>query len=87
MTRNGGPRIGACFILSETDLQSFLETRFRPSELPRRLFLGARLRGRTATQRSKIRVLRRVLEKCSQKGSEKGAWCALCSKKGSQKGF
>ena len=39
--------------------------------------LGARLRGRTATQRSEIRVLRRVLGKGfwgrgSQKGSQKG---------------
>ena len=52
--------------------------------------LGARLRGRTATMRSK--GFREGSEKASgkgsQKGSEKGANCGLYSKKkGSQKGF
>ena len=44
-----------------------------------------RLRGRTATQRSKKgseKVLGRVLGKGSQKGSEKGACYEFCSKKG-----
>ena len=48
-------------------------------------FLGARLRGRTATQRSKKgseKVLGRVLGKGSQKGSEKGACYGFQSKKG-----
>ena len=52
--------------------------------------LGARLRGRAATQHSKKgseRVLGRVLGKGSQKGSEKGAWYGFHSKKGSEKGF
>ena len=47
--------------------------------------LGARLRGHTATQRSKKgseKVLGRVLEKGSQKGSEKEACYEFCSKKG-----
>ena len=55
---------------------------------------GARLRDRTATQRSKkgsVKVLGRVLEKDSQKGSEKGACYGFYrkkrSEKGSQKGF
>ena len=52
---------------------------------------GARLRGRTATQRSEIRVLRRFWEgfwgRGSQKGSEKGVfWMGFTVKKGSQKG-
>ena len=56
-----------------------------------RLFLGASLRGRTATQRSKTRVLRRfwtrVLGKGFQKGCEKGAFFyGFYSKKGSEKG-
>ena len=62
------------------------------------LQLGARLRGRMATQRSKKgseKVLGRVLGKGSQKGSEKGAFFyGFCNKKknkpsekGSQKGF
>ena len=50
--------------------------------------LGARLRGRTGTQRSKIRVLRRfwkgfwrrVLEKGSQKGSQKGVCYGIYSR-------
>ena len=49
------------------------------------LFLGARLRGRTATQRSKKgseKVLERVLGKGSQKGSEKGVCYRFYSKKG-----
>ena len=44
-----------------------------------------RLRGRTATQRSKKgseKVLERVLGKGSQKGSEKGACYGFYSKKG-----
>ena len=52
--------------------------------------LGARLRGRTATQRSKKgseKVLGRLLEKGSQKGSEKGACYGFTAKKGSEKGF
>ena len=52
-------------------------------------FLGARLRGRTATQRSKKgseKILGRVLGKGSQKGSEKGACYGLYSKEGSEKG-
>ena len=47
-------------------------------------WLGARLRGRTATQRSKKgseKVLGRVLGKGSQKASEKGACYGFCSKK------
>ena len=46
--------------------------------------LGARLRGSTATQRSKKdseKVLGRVLGKGSQKRSEKGAFCGFYSKK------
>ena len=52
-----------------------------------RVRLGARLRGRTATQRqrSKIRVLRRFCEgflgRGSQKGSEKGACYGFYSNK------
>ena len=49
--------------------------RFRDSSA-QEFILVARLRGRTATQRSKNgseKVLGRVLEKASQKGSEKGA--------------
>ena len=49
------------------------------------LVLGARLRGRTATQRSKEgseKVLGRVLGKGSQKGYEKGACYGFYSKKG-----
>ena len=49
------------------------------------VYLGARLRGRTATQRSKKgseKVLRRVLGKGSQKGSEKGACYGIYSRKG-----
>ena len=47
--------------------------------------LGARLRGRTATQRSKKgseKVLERVLGKCSQKGSENGVCYGFYSTKG-----
>ena len=59
-------------------------------EFPLNSYLGARLRGRTATQRSKIRVLRRFWEgfwgRGSRKGSEKGACCGFYSKKGSEKG-
>ena len=58
------------------------------------LVLGARLRVRTATQRSKKgseKVLERVLEKGSQKGFEKGVCYGFTarksSKKGSQKAF
>ena len=50
--------------------------------------LGARLRGRTATQRSKKgseKVLGRVLGKGSQKGSEKGG-CYRFYRRGSEKG-
>ena len=60
----------------------------RPENLgtrPRRVFLGARLRGRTATQRSKKgseKVLEKVLRKGSQKGSEKGTCYGFYSKKG-----
>ena len=46
--------------------------------------LGARLRGRTATQRSKKgseKVLERVLGKGSQKGSEKGVCYGFSNKK------
>ena len=49
------------------------------------ILLGARLRGRMATQRSKKgseKVLGRVLGKGSQKGSEKGACYGFYSKKG-----
>ena len=49
------------------------------------LDLGARLRGRTATQRSKKgseKVLGRVLGKGSEKGSEKGACYGFYSQKG-----
>ena len=53
--------------------------------------MGARLRGRTATQRSKKgseKVLGRVLGKGLQKGSEKGAcYVFYSSEKGSQKGL
>ena len=45
---------------------------------------GARLRGRTATQRSKKgseKVLERVLGKGSQKGSEKGVCCGFYSRR------
>ena len=57
--------------------------------------LGARLRGRTATQRSKKgseKVLERVLGKGSQKRSEKGVFSTgftvkKGSEKASQKGF
>ena len=51
--------------------------------------MGARLRGRTATQRSKKgseKVLGRVLGKGSQKGSEKGACYGFYSKKGFSEG-
>ena len=52
---------------------------------------GARLRGRTATQRSKKgseKILERVLGKGSQKGSEKGVCYGFYSRKGySRKGF
>ena len=52
--------------------------------------LGARLRGRTATQRSKKgseKVLGRVLGKGSKEGSEKGTPAAgFTVKKGSEKG-
>ena len=47
--------------------------------------LGARLRGRTATQRSRKgskNVLGRVLKKGSQQGSEKGVCYGLCTKQG-----
>ena len=58
--------------------------------LQSKLKLGARLRGRTATQRSKKaseKVLERVLGKGSQKGSEKGAFfCGFCSKRGFSEG-
>ena len=53
------------------------------------LFLGARLRGRTATQRSRKgseNVLGRVLGEGSQKVSEKGACYGFTVKKGSEKG-
>ena len=46
---------------------------------------GARLRGRTATQRSKNcseKVLERVLGKGSQKGSERGVCYGFYSRKG-----
>ena len=56
--------------------------------------MGARLRGRMATQRCKKgseKVLGRVLAKGSQNSSEKGACYGFYSKtgseKGSQKGF
>ena len=55
------------------------------SHLVCRHSLGARLRGRTATQRSKKaseKVLEWVLGKGSQKGSEKGVCYGICSKKG-----
>ena len=54
------------------------------------LLLGARLRGRTATQRSRKgseKVLGRVLGKGSQKGSEKGVCYGFYSKKGFWEGF
>ena len=63
--------------------------------MPSSVGSGARLRGRTATQRSKKgseKVLGRVLGEGSQKGSEKGAFvCGFCSKhgvprRGSEKG-
>ena len=49
------------------------------------VLLGARLRGRTATQRSEKgseKVLERVLGKGSRKGSEKGVCYGIYSKKG-----
>ena len=52
--------------------------------------LGARLRGRTATQRSKKgseKVLGRVLGEGSQKGSEKGACCGFYRKNLFWEGF
>ena len=61
----------------------------KPPKCPKWLGEGARLRGRTAAQRSKKgseKVLERVLGKGSQKGSEKGAWYGFYSKKGSEKG-
>ena len=56
----------------------------------RQLLLGARLRGRTATQRSKKgseKILGRVLGKGSQKGSEKGACYGFYCKNGLWEGF
>ena len=53
-------------------------------------YLGARLRGRTATQRSKKgseKVLGKVLEKGSQKGSEKWSFYGFYSRKGFWEGF
>ena len=47
--------------------------------------LGAHLRGRTATQRSK-KGSERVLGKGSQKGSQKGSCYGFYRKKGSEKG-
>ena len=47
-------------------------------------YLGARLRGRTAAQRSKKgseKVLGSVLGKGSQKGSEKGACYKFCNER------
>ena len=67
-----------------------LRLRFKTQRSKTRVLLGARLRGRTATQRSKKgseKVLGRVLGRGSQKGSEKGACYGFYSKKGSQKGF
>ena len=48
--------------------------------------LGARLRGRTATQRSK-KGSGKVLERVLGKGSEKGACYGFYSKKGFSEGF
>ena len=66
----------------------FAQNRFaRSASL--KLSLGARLRGRTVTQRSKKgseKVLGRVLGEGSQKGSEKGACYGFYSNKGSEKG-
>ena len=50
------------------------------------LLMGARPRGRTATQRSE-KDSEKVLGKASQKGSEKGACYGFTVKKGSEKGF
>ena len=53
--------------------------------------MGALLRGRTATQRSKKKgsdkVLGRVLGEGSHEGSEKGASCGFYSTKGFSEGF
>ena len=62
------------------------------SEIPKRgrSKLGARLRGRTATQRSKKgseKVLGRVPGKGPEKGFEKGPAMGFLVKKGSEKGF
>ena len=54
---------------------------FRKSP-PESFLLGARLRGRTATQRSK-KGSGKVLERVLGKGSEKGACYGFYSKKGS----
>ena len=51
----------------------------------RRHFLGARLRGRTATQRSKKgleKILEKILGKGSQKRSEKGVCYGIYNCKG-----
>ena len=50
------------------------------------LFLGARLMGHTATQRSK-KGSEKVLGRGSQKGSEKGACYGFYSRKGFWEGF
>ena len=47
--------------------------------------LGARLRGPTATQRSK-KGSEKVLGKGSQQGSEKGVCYVFCRRKSSEKG-
>ena len=70
--------------------QSFQQHYTHERLVLKRSQLGARLRGRTATQRSKKgseTVLGRVLGKGSQKGSEKGVCCGFCSGKGFREGF
>ena len=63
-------------IALKNELQNNLARLSHFQEMEVFLLQGALLRGRTATQRSEIRVLRRVLDrvlgKGSQKGSEKG---------------
>ena len=77
-----------CFLqLSSKERQSPVEKGSAPAVWGNMLDhqLGARLRGRTATQRSKKgseKVLGRVLGKGSHKGSEKGAWYGFYNKKG-----
>ena len=64
--------------------ESYNKTLFQVFSTFSELFWVQRVRGRTATQRSKKgseKVLRRFLGKGCQKGSEKGACSVFCSKK------